>query len=68
MTEIDDKNLNRWNNLYMRWLVCAKEIKNDNSLSDDINISKIIDITGKIQDVGLVLIKTDTQGNTANWP
>ena len=53
MTEIDDKYLSLWDNLHMRWLVCAKEIKNDNLLSDDLNISKLIDIEKEIWSLGL---------------
>ena len=55
MTEIDDKSLSLWHNLYERWLVSAKEIKNDNTLSDDANISELLDIEKEIWSLALEL-------------
>ena len=48
MTEIDNKSLSFWHNLYEHWLVSAKEIKNDKTLADDANISELLDIENEI--------------------
>ena len=43
MTEIDS-NSNRWLKLYQSWIVAAKNIKNDDTLADNANISELLDI------------------------
>ena len=47
MIEIDI-NLNKWQKLYQSWITSAKNIKNDNTLADDANISELLDIEKEI--------------------
>ena len=47
MTEIDS-NSNRWLKLYQSWIVAAKNIKNDDTLADNANISELLDIEKSI--------------------
>ena len=61
MTEIDNNNLSLWHNLYERWLVSAKEIKNDNTLSDDANISELLDIEKEIWSLALDFKEADVE-------
>ena len=52
MTEIDI-NLNKWQKLYQSWITSAKNIKNDNTLIDDVNISELLDIEKDIWSLAL---------------
>jgi len=61
MTEIDNNNLSLWHNLYERWLDSAKEIKNDNTLSDDANISELLDIEKEIWSLALDFKEADAE-------
>ena len=47
MIEIDI-NLNKWQKLYQSWIVAAKNIKNDDTLADNANISELLDIEKKM--------------------
>ena len=48
MTEIDDKSLSLWHNLYERWLVSATKIIKVDTFSDDTDISELLDIENEI--------------------
>ena len=52
MTEIDS-NSNRWLKLYQSWIVAAKNIKNDDTLVDNANISELLDIENEIWSLAL---------------
>ena len=52
MIEIDI-NLNKWQKLYQSWITSAKNIKNDNTLIDDANISELLDIEKEIWSLAL---------------
>ena len=52
MTEIDS-NSNRWLKLYQSWIVAAKNIKNDDTLADNANISELLDIEKEIWSLAL---------------
>ena len=48
MTEIDDKSLSLWHNLYERWLVSATKIIKVDTFSEDTDISELLDIENEI--------------------
>ena len=48
MTEIDNKSLSFWHNLYKRWLVSATKIIKVDTFSDDTDISELLDIENEI--------------------
>ena len=52
MIEIDI-NLNKWQKIYQSWIASAKNIKNDNTLIDDANISELLDIEKDIWSLAL---------------
>ena len=52
MIEIDI-NLNKWQKLYQSWIASAKNIKNDNTLADNANISELLDIEKEIWSLAL---------------
>ena len=52
MIEIDI-NLNKWQKIYQSWIAYAKNIKNDNTLFDNANISELLDIEKKIWSLAL---------------
>jgi len=60
MIEIDI-NLNKWQKLYQSWITSAKNIKNDNTLIDDANISELLDIEKEIWSLALDFKEADVE-------
>ena len=60
MTEIDS-NSNRWLKLYQSWIVAAKNIKNDDTLADNANISELLDIENEIWSLALEFKEADIE-------